>query len=187
MPQSLDTAKESSWLQLFQRGDHEQKSAVFKEIFEHFRFELITLCLSLTGSSSMAEDAVQETFLSAFVALPGFRGEARLSTWLYRIAIRASYRARANYPRATESIPEHLAGAPPEEELLQRDKMRRLQRAMLQLPMEQRVVFSLFIFKHLSQKEIAEVLQVPEGTVWSRLHAAKTQLIQILALDLTNK
>jgi RNA polymerase sigma-70 factor, ECF subfamily len=181
MPQPLDRAKEEAWLERFQRGDQAQKSAVFREFFEHFRPELVALCLPLTGSLAMAEDAVQETFLSAFLALRGFRGESRLSTWLYRIAIRASYRVRAKHPNVTEPIPENLAGAMLEEEILHREKERRLQRAVSQLPLEQRVVFSLFTLKHLSQKEISEVLQLPEGTVWSRLHMAKVQLIQALA------
>jgi RNA polymerase sigma-70 factor, ECF subfamily len=177
---TLDKQREELWLLRFRRGDRDQQNEVFRELFECFRPGVISLCLHLTGTPDQAEDAVQETFLSIFRALGEFRGEAKLSTWIYRVAIRASYRVRASQPCPAEPIPLDLSGTPPEEEILLRERERLLQQAVLQLPLEQRVVFSLFMLRHLSQKEISEVLQIPEGTVWSRLHAAKVQLTQAL-------
>lgn len=118
--------------------------------------------------------------MSVHRALPSFRGESRLSTWIYRIAIRAALEHRARR-RSTEPLDPELPGPSEEDELMARDRARRLLLAMEKLSVEHRTVLSLFAVEGLSHKEIAEILGVPEGTVWSRLNGARRRLTAELA------
>lgn len=157
------------------RGGGEAREAALAELFRALREPVLALCLHLTGRRADAEDALQETFLAAHRHLAAFRGEAQLSTWLYRIALRAALRARARHPRAGELDPE-TPGPGGEDALAARIEARRVEAAMGRLPAEHRIVLSLFAVEGLSHRQIAEVLGVPEGTVWSRLHAARKRL-----------
>jgi len=147
---------------------------------------LSRLCLHLTGHAADAEDALQETLLAICRNLPHFRGEARLSTWAYRIAIRAALEVKSRRTRRAEVSEEllkgHVApGVPADEQASLRQRASRLAAAADQLNPEQRAVLSLFAIDGLSHKEIAEVLGVPEGTVWSRLHLARKKVAAAMA------
>lgn len=160
------------------RGSSAHRSAAGAAIFHAFREPVLALCLHLTGRSADAEDVVQEVFLSVHRALPLFRGESRLSTWIYRIAIRAAleHRAKRRQSEPIEPLANDLAGPSEEDGHVLRDQTRRLLAAMDRLSAEHRTVLSLFAVEGLSHKEIAEILGVVEGTVWSRLNAARKQL-----------
>src|SRR5690606_26272444 len=133
-----------------------------------------------------AEDAVQETFLAVQRALPGFRGEAQLSTWVYRIAVTTSLTARTRSRRhaAVELNPEHRdPGAPMDEAVDARRRHAKLAQAMGRLSEEHRTVLTLFALEGVGHREIAEVLDSKEGTVWSRLHLARKRLAQLLEVQ----
>lgn len=158
-------------------GQAEREQA-FAELFERFREPLLSLCLNMTGSWADAEDALQETFVAVHRALPAFRGDSKLSTWLYRIAIRTALRLRRRKPVVLEATPEQVvaSGDPGEREELSRE----LEGAMARLSPEHRIVLSLFAIDGLSQEEVALVLGIPVGTVWSRLHTARKRLAGLL-------
>jgi RNA polymerase sigma-70 factor (ECF subfamily) len=162
------------------RAGSARRSDAVAEVFRTFRGPVLGLCLHLTGRLADAEDVVQQVFLSVHRALPLFRGESRLSTWIYRIAIRASLEHRARR-RPTEPLDPELPGPSEEEGLVARDAARRLLAAMDRLSVEHRTVLSLFAVEELSHKEIADILGVPEGTVWSRLNSARKRLLEQLA------
>jgi len=82
------------------RGARAARDEAFVQLFEALRAPVYSLCLNLTGRPADAEDAAQEVFVSVHHALPRFRGEARLSTWVYRIALRAALRVRARQARS---------------------------------------------------------------------------------------
>lgn len=147
----------------------------FDEIFRAYRLPVLKLCSNVVGNPSDAEDVVQQVFLSVHRALPEFRGESLLSTWIYRIALRAAIATRAKR-RTFEPLEEHLPAPSAEKELMLRDEARRVTVAMDRLSLDHRVVLSLFAIEGLSHGEIAAVLGVPEGTVWSRLSAARRRL-----------
>jgi len=133
---------------------------------------LLALCLHLCGNAADAEDALQETLLALHVAR--FRGESSVETFAYRIALRIALRIKARRRLAGQPSGEPAgSGAGPIEAAADAAKVLR---AMARLPTEQRAVLSLFALEGLKHKEIAEVLGVPEGTVWSRLHAARKRL-----------
>jgi len=133
---------------------------------------LLALCLHLCGNAADAEDALQETLLA--LHLRRFRGQSSFDTFAYRVALRISLRIKSQR-RLGESATQEQAGsgAGPIEAAAEAKKV--LQ-AMARLPAEQRAVLSLFAIDGLKHREIADVLGVPEGTVWSRLHAARKRL-----------
>ncbi len=144
------------------------------------REPLHALCLHLTGCRADAEDAVQETLVAVHRGLPGFQGASRLTTWAYRIALRAAFQVRGRRRDGVPLDPE-TSGGGGESEMAARDEARRVVAAVARLPAEPRAVLSLFAIDGLSHREIADILGVPEGTVWSRLHAAR----RVLALALS--
>ncbi len=133
---------------------------------------LLALCLHLCGNAADAEDALQETLLALHVAR--FRGESSVETFAYRVALRIALRIKSRRgPAAGPSGEPASSGAGAIEAAADAAKVLR---AMARLPTEQRAVLSLFALEGLKHKEIAEVLGVPEGTVWSRLHSARKRL-----------
>ncbi len=142
------------------------------------------LALGLTGNQSDAEDATQETFLAILGGLAGFRGECRISTWVYRIAIRSALRVRARRPREETLAFEPVGDA--RDPALESERSRQVRRALSRLTADHRTVLALFSLDGLSHREIAETLGIPEGTVWSRLHLARKKLaaeLRALGLD----
>ncbi len=132
------------------------------------------LSLHLTGNHADAEDATQETFLAVYRGLPGFRGDCAVSTWIYRIAVRCAFRVRARRPRT-----EALDGDPAvdvRDPALVRERSRQVRECLARLTAEHRTVLALFSLDGLTHREIAEILGIPEGTVWSRLHLARKKL-----------
>ena len=177
---SLDPGEEKRILE-DARGDAGHRAAAVSAVFRAFRQPVLGVCLHLTGRRADAEDVVQEVFLSVHRALPLFRGESRLSTWIYRIAIRAALEHRARR-RRTEPLDDAIPARGPggEEHVEARDRARRLLIAMDRLSADHRAVLSLFAVDGLSHREIAEILGVPEGTVWSRLNLARKRLLEEL-------
>jgi RNA polymerase sigma-70 factor (ECF subfamily) len=174
----LDPVAEAALLERARRGGRDL-DAVVGELFRTYREPLLTLSVHVVGDRAEAEDVVQQVFVSVQRALPLFRGEARIATWLYRIAIRAALASRAAR-REAEPLDDALPGASAEASLLARDEALRVAEAMRKLPVEHRTVLSLFAIEGLSHREIADVLGVPEGTVWSRLANARRKLGEAL-------
>jgi RNA polymerase sigma-70 factor (ECF subfamily) len=153
----------------------------FEALFEALHRQVLALCLHVVGDRQEAEDAVQEAFIAVHRGLPTFRGESRPATWVYRIALRAALRVRARRPPAARADPVESTRERTEAVLEARDDARRLVKAIALLPVEQRSVIALFAIEGLGHREVAEVLGVPEGTVWSRLHKARKALTSALA------
>jgi len=179
---------------LTDRGDEERlwaeirsggaaRSEALRALFESLRRPLFGLALRMTGRADLADDAVQDAFVDVLRGIDGFRGEARLTTWTYRVLVRAATRIAATRSSRQEPLPEELAGPAedPRETLAQREGAARLLEALQRLPAPQRAVLSLAALEDLPRTEIAAVLGIPEGTVHSRLHAAREALRSVLA------
>ena len=154
-----------------------EQAAAQRRLFEAFREPVFRLCMHLCGNRATAEDALQETFVSVFRALHGFRADARLSTWIYRIALREGLRQRAREAaRRTAPLDQEPAAPFVGDPAVRREEGEALVRALSRLSAEHRTVISLFAIDGLSHRQIAEILGVPEGTIWSRLHGARKRL-----------
>lgn len=162
----------------------------FAQLVEENQGQIYNLALRMLNDPQEAEDVLQETFLSAFKALPDFEGRSSLGTWLYRIASNASLmRLRKKRPE-TVSVDEPLATDDgeylprqltdwtnlPEEELLNSETRRVMDQAIGELPESLRIVFVLRDLEGLSTAETGEVLDLSEGAVKTRLHRARLWL-----------
>ncbi len=126
------------------------------------------------------EDAAQDIFIAVFRSLRHFRGEAQLSTWIYRIAarhaIRLGRRRRTRETmRLTMLMEKPTVLVDPSERSTQ---IATLDRMLAKLPPKKRTVLVLFEIEGLSAKEISDVVGCPENTVWSRLHHARSEMVK---------
>ncbi len=177
----FDIAREASLLAQVRSNRAGERRDGLQVLVDAYRRPLFDLCFQLTRNREDAEDALQEAFLSVHRDLGSFRGDSRLSTWLYRVTMRAALRVKARRPPLAEEFTSAVADSAqlahsPQEMLDARLTSHRLNRAFHRLPAESRTVLSLFAVEGLSHAEIADVLGVPQGTVWSRLHTARMRL-----------
>lgn len=166
------------------RGNREAQDAAFRLLFESLRKNVLGICLHITGGEAEAQDATQQAFIAMHDALPRFRGEAKLSTWVLQIAVHCALRTKRQQRHAEplENAFEVADGRPsPERDAQSRQLGAQLSVALSKLSAEQRAVLTLFAIEGLSQKDIADVLALPEGTVWSRLHVARKRLQALLS------
>ena len=131
------------------------------------------------------EDVAQEVFVVVHRKLDTFDGSSRLTTWLFgiclRVADRHRRRAHFRYEERGYEAPERVDPRTPEDRLAERQKQELLQRALDRLSLELRAVFVLFELEGRPCAEIAELLGVPVGTVHSRLHKARKDVLAALA------
>lgn len=139
-------------------------------------------------SAEDAADVVQETFLAAFKALPGFNFSAEFSTWVTRILLRRMSNLRRQWRRArrlfirqeAEGIEldwvEGSAGADAQRQLEIAELRDEIEKALRRLKPIHRTVFILAELEHMKIRQIAQLLNIPEGTVVSRLHYARRQM-----------
>jgi RNA polymerase sigma-70 factor (ECF subfamily) len=164
------------------RGD----AGAFEELYRAHAARLYGLVLRMTGSTSDAEDLLQEVFLQAHRKLAGFRGESTLGTWLYRLAVNQSLdflRSRqGKMSRTTGSLDEDgaaepAAPAPPIPAAISRLD---LERAIARLPEGCRAAFLLHDVEGFGHQEIGDMLGVSEGTSKSQVHKARMKLRAML-------
>jgi RNA polymerase sigma-70 factor (ECF subfamily) len=160
----------------------------FGEIVRRWERRIFALACGMLGSPEDARDATQETFLAAFRNLRGFRGEAKVSSWLHRIAVnqcitrqrRARVRSETGIEDEQESAGERFLAAPaeatPARAAERREQTEAVRRAVGALPPELRAVVVMKEFEELTFQEIADALGVPLSTVKSRLYTALGQL-----------
>jgi RNA polymerase sigma-70 factor (ECF subfamily) len=156
--------------------------AAFEALVIAHQHRVFGVALRMLGNRAEAEEIAQETFLRAHGALAEFRGEARLSTWLYAIASRLCLNRLASSERRMARAGEETllrlpsGHANPVDELERGELEAALHRAIAELPEERRIVVVLRDLEGLSYEEIAETLSVELGTVRSRLHRARMDL-----------
>ena len=146
-------------------------SAAFHALVDRHAQRLYRLAVTLVGNAADAEDVLQETFIGAFRGLRSFEGRASVKTWLTRILVMqaAQWRRdrRRRFERLGDSLPASSASA---------EAALDVPAAIAQLSPEHRQVLVLREFERMSYEEMAEVLDVPRGTVESRLHRARNEL-----------
>ena len=163
-----------------QRVDEEGRDVVFNAAYDTFRNQLMELCWRITGNSADAEDAFHDTMMNVYRGLSEFRGQSKFSTWIYRVAVRSSLRVRARRKNAHIELPPDICSTDSNPALDDKEELAKILSAIQTLPEESRTVLHLFALKQLGHAEIADVLGIPVGTVWSRLHRARQRLRQKL-------
>jgi RNA polymerase sigma-70 factor (ECF subfamily) len=154
----------------------------FEELVMTYQHRVFGVALRMLGNRAEAEDVAQEAFVRAHRALGAFRGDAKLSTWLYAITSRLCLNRLASGERRMARQGEDAllrlcdAGPRPDAALERRELETALGRAIAELPEDRRIVVVLRDIEGLSYEEIAQVLELELGTVRSRLHRARAEL-----------
>ncbi|MEK7874551.1 MAG: sigma-70 family RNA polymerase sigma factor [Chloroflexota bacterium] len=155
----------------------------FRELVEKYTSMVYSVALRMLGNTQDAEDATQETFLSAFKSLKSFRGQSSLSTWLYRIAVNACLmklrkEKSAHYLVDTGyedmDIPDREPG--PERAAINNELREHIQEGLSRLPPDMRAAVILRDVQGLSGEEAAEALGVQLATQKTRLHRGRVLL-----------
>ena len=171
--------------------------ARFAELAMSYTDQLYTAALRMTRNPSDADDLVQETYLRAYRGFGGFKEGTNLKAWLYKILTNTfinTYRAKKRRPEETDfddveefSLYNRLggleaasAGRTPESEVLDAMPDEVVKEALESLPEQFRMAVLLADVEGFSYKEIAEIMDVPVGTVMSRLHRGRKQLQKAL-------
>lgn len=158
----------------------------FETLVSRYQGKIFAFIFRTVGSREEATDLTQEVFVQVYRSLGQFRGEAKFSTWIYRIAANKTldFLRRNKQTKHCVSVAAIEAGAAlgqvseanPEDIYLREEKIRRLRRMIAGLPDKYRVVLHLFHYDDLSYQQIAEVLEIPVKTVATRLYRAKLLL-----------
>lgn len=160
---------------LIERAMQNEQSAQF-ELYKKYNAAMYNTALRITGSTALAEDALQESFLSAFRSLVFYRGESTFGAWLKRIVINTSLtlaKKESNWT-LTDDVPEEAETSEGEEE---RDyNIAHVKRAIHRLPDGFRSVLTLYLIEGYDHKEIAEILDITESTSKSQYKRAKDKL-----------
>jgi RNA polymerase sigma-70 factor (ECF subfamily) len=166
--------RDRAWVQRILRGDRAAGERLVTQNYDR----VYGMLRSLTGHREVAEDLTQQTFARAWQGLDSYRGEARLSTWLCRIA----YHEYTHWLRARREYVglDAIAEVPDSGAVLSLQTVV-VSRALAQLTEELRDTFLLRYERELSVEEIAVVLEVLAGTVKSRLFTARARLRELLA------
>jgi RNA polymerase sigma-70 factor (ECF subfamily) len=173
------------------RVQTEDDHGAFALLVERWREKIRALCIRMTGNEHLGEDLAQDVFARVFEKRREFRGASKFSTWLWRIAVNRCYdemRRPANRAisesldddNATVVLDIVMEARTPREQLAAQEEAELVRRALLQLPENYRAVLVLRHYENLKLREISEVLEIPEGTVSSRMAEALAQMTRLL-------
>jgi len=182
----LTSFEEKQLIERSRRGD----VAAFDKLVRRYERTVYNVAYRLSGSHDDASDLAQEAFVRAWNNLKSFRGEAQFSTWIHRIVTNVFLDDRKKKrARPTTSLDESVDldensvarqyedHAPGPEALAEGDERRRiLEKAILTLPETQRIMIVMYHTQGLAYEEIAELTELPIGTVKSRLNRARLAL-----------
>ena len=168
-----------------QQGDLEALGV----LYDRHRRLVYRTALAITGDTEAAADLLQDVFLRLHRFAHNIDPLRPLEPWLYRMTTNLSYdwvKRRKRWPRPLEDLADWLIGTgknPPYESVERSDEWIQVQRAVAALPLPQRVVVVLYYLNDLALQEISEVLEVPIGTVKSRLYYGRLALKRSLGLE----
>ncbi len=155
----------------------------FEELFRRHRDRLWAVALRTLGNPDDAADALQDGMLSACRAAASFRGDSAVTTWLHRIVVNAALDlARRRASRPATPLEDHEP-RDPRDDIAQRGVALAVTAALRQLPTEQAAAIVLVDIEGFPVRDVATMLDVPEGTVKSRCARGRAQLALLLADD----
>jgi RNA polymerase sigma-70 factor, ECF subfamily len=186
--------EESADLERARAGDRD----AFGRLVRRHQRRVYAAALHILGNHSDADDVAQDTFVRAYRGLASFDGRSELSTWLYRITVNTALNALRSDKRGSAlaaksgAQADHVGGRPealgqsastPAQVAQQAHEVTRVLTAISQLSASLRVTLVLATVEDLPHKQIAEILEIPEGTVAWRVNEARRLLRQKLATD----
>jgi len=180
----ISQANERELVSRAQEGDRN----AYSELVRAHSQGVLNVIYRMCGNMQVAEDAAQETFIQAWLRLPSYRPQASLKNWLYRIAVNTAIdmlrKEKRILPGEIDNLNLTDAKPGPETMATNSERTEMVQAAVLALPDASRAVLVLREFEGLSYKEISESLEIPIGTVMSRLNYARKLLKEELEVKL---
>lgn len=189
MSQSVESSKSR------EESPRDESDRDFTSVFHEYQRPIFNYLFRMTQNTDLAEDLAQETFIRVHKGLPKFRGDSKLSTWIYRISTNVSFdhfRSKGSRQEtATVSIGDTEVdrvwitdedSSPPEQAVAQSEMSACVQRFIRDLPLDYRAVLILSDLQDMKNREIADVLEISLDTVKIRLHRARKKLRATLNL-----
>jgi RNA polymerase sigma-70 factor, ECF subfamily len=172
---------DAALLERFRAGDR----SAFNAIVDRYERRVFAIAMRICRHHEDARDVTQDVFVTALRRLAGFRGDAQISTWLHRVAVNASLdlvrkRGRREGPGLDEAADQPASEPGPEATAIAAVRAREVHRALGRIAPDQRAVIALHDLQGLDYAEVAAALEVPVGTVKSRLHRARLALAREL-------
>lgn len=158
-------------------------------LYDRYQRMVYRTALAITGDTDAAADLLQDVFLRLFRFAYHFDHERPLEPWLYRMTTNLAYthiKRNRRWLHSLENLVDRISGMgrpSPYDEIEKQDEWDAVQKALTSLPFPQRVVVVLYYLNDLSLQEIAHILEVPIGTVKSRLHYGRLMLKKRLGLE----
>lgn len=173
------TETELDLIALAQRGDRQ----AFGELVRRHREGVINVVYRMCGDVNLAEDAAQEAFIRAWQHLHSYRPRSLFRNWVYRIATNAALDVlrRERETVDIDTLPLEASDEGPEATVEDKEQGERVRQAVLALPPASRAVLILREYEGLAYQEIADTLNIPIGTVMSRLNYARDRLRESLS------
>ena len=171
--------EELGWVRRSQSGDSE----AFEALVRRYQRMIHALAYRMTGSVADAEDLAQEVFIQAFRRLDSFRGDAKFSSWLYRIGVNTCLNWRKSAQRR-EKLHQDWADSDHGASSGTNELAVRVQEALTQLPAKQRAAVILTTYDEMTHAEAARVLGCSETTISWRVFAARKLLKKWLQQDI---
>src|SRR5216683_7459242 len=174
---------------LVQRCRSGTDDAAFGELVARYKDLVYGMVLRLAPDRLQTDDLAQDVFLKIHRGLPYFRGEARLSTWIYRIVMNVCLQERQGRPPATLPLDDEGAHRQPATSTRDRQfsdlELRdRLEKAIVRLPANYRLLIAGHYLEGVQYEDLSDAMQLPLGTVKTQLYRAKRQLRRLLETEL---
>ncbi|WNR45498.1 RNA polymerase sigma factor [Paenibacillus roseipurpureus] len=177
----MDNMTDEQLIEQIRQGHTE----AYRVVVERHKTYIYTLVYRMVGHKETAEDLTQEVFVKLFRSLSHFRGDAKLTTWLYRMTTNlvTDYR-RAQRRRPYEALLDKMKSwftdtrDEPEQVAIRRDEQAHMQELLSELPDKYRMIMILYHFKQLSYSEMSEITGIPIKTLETRLYRGKAMLKQ---------
>lgn len=176
---SIETLTDQDLIAAALHGDRQ----AYGEIVCRYRDGVVNVVYRMCGDPELAEEATQEAFIRAWQHLYSYKSQFSFRSWVYRIAINVALDALRRQPETTviDNIDLQSPADGPEETLEGQERIDQVRRAVSVLPSASRAVIILREYEGLSYQEISLALDIPIGTVMSRLNYGRQQLRQALA------
>src|SRR6266508_3005554 len=190
---SIDSLFSTTDEQAMWRVQTQDDERAFAQLVRRWEGPIQRLCVRMTGNAHRGEDLTQETFARVFAKRKEYQPQGKFSTWLWRIALNLCYDELRRLKRRAEAPLDEAGGesfgsiealvAPdptPDTSLLEQERGEMVRQALMRLAEAYRSVLVMRHYEDLKFREIAEVLEIPEGTVKSRMAEALTQMSRLL-------
>ena len=178
----MEPVNERELVERCRRGDE----GAFQELVDGYKNLVFALIARTVQDRSRAEDLAQEVFLRIHRGLPYFCGEARLSTWIYRIVSNVCVQDRTRGPAAGSVVSlddtnaKVRTPAAADRQFSDLELRDRLEKAIARLPAQQRLLVAAHYLQGVQYEDLADALRIPLGTVKTQLYRAKQQLRKLL-------